>query len=572
VGDIKQSIYGFRGSEPSIFASYRRAMPLHTQADENADGVCVFMSENFRCNRPVIDFANRVCAFLFSACESSVGYRPQDDLVCAKPAPQQWPDGHPIPVQVNVFDAPPKRSKDGEDEEEGSGAFSEEALWTAGEIARLLREERLDDGTSISPTDVAILVRTKRQGEAYTKALQELGIPVASATAANVLQDSLMTELLNLLRAIDNPYRDLPLSEYLLSPLGGFTLEELTLIRDAAPESGALYDAMERMAASTEDSPLSRKTGDAVAWMERQRKQASAQPADRFLRLLYAEEPLRPLSRHAVLLFLYEQARIYQRSSWCGLYGFLDHFSKLLEGGNISADGFQKAPEAVTVMTVHHSKGLEFPVVFLCSCGNPFNKDDLKKHLLFHRDLGCATRLYNPDTGENEDNSLRVALSLKTDLEQTEESIRTLYVALTRARERLYVSGTLRGKWESAMSAASLIRRGNRSSILKCSNPLQWILAALLEKAPGQEESPWSLRHIPFGTVERGADWEVAPHPEVTEPAKAPVHTPTTQRYQRVWERQASFLYPRGYLDGLPTKAAASRLKPDLVDTLMDEE
>ena len=215
VGDIKQSIYGFRGSEPSIFAGYRRAMPLYTEADEDAEGICVFMSENFRCNKPVIDFANRVCAFLFSACEDSVGYRPQDDLVCSKPSPDTLPDGHPIPVQVNVFDAPPRKGKQDVEDDEEEATLGDEALWTASEISRLLRGEVLDSGAPIKPSDIAILVRTKKQGQAYTRALEGLRIPVASATSSNLLQDPLLTDLLNLLRAVDNPYRDLPLSEYL---------------------------------------------------------------------------------------------------------------------------------------------------------------------------------------------------------------------------------------------------------------------------------------------------------------------------------------------------------------------
>ena len=207
VGDIKQSIYGFRGSEPSIFASYRREMPLYTDQDaEAALGNCVFMSDNFRCNRSVIDFANSVCAFLFSACEKSVGYRKQDDLVCSKPNQNE---SNATSVRVTVFD---KASHgDGED-----SASSDESVWVASEIDRLLREGHLDSGAPIKPSDIAILVRNKAHGNAFAKVLRRRSIPVSAEASVNLLYDPLLIDALNLLRVIDNPYRDVPLSEFLM--------------------------------------------------------------------------------------------------------------------------------------------------------------------------------------------------------------------------------------------------------------------------------------------------------------------------------------------------------------------
>ena len=207
VGDIKQSIYGFRGSEPAIFAAYRRNMPLYTDAGaENADGNCVFMSDNFRCNEPVIRFANQICAFLFSACEESVGYRPQDDLVYSK---RPVEGVTPAPVELAVFGAAPKGaiSENGE-------KIKEEAVWVAAKITELLQSGILDSGAKITPSDIAILVRNRSQGDAYVKELKRLNIPVAASSAAGLLQDPLLSDVLNLLRTVDNPDRDLPLSEF----------------------------------------------------------------------------------------------------------------------------------------------------------------------------------------------------------------------------------------------------------------------------------------------------------------------------------------------------------------------
>ncbi len=574
VGDIKQSIYGFRGSDPSIFAAYRKNMPLHTEdAAASSDGVCVFMSNNFRCNRPVIDFANQVCSFLFSACEESVGYRPQDDLVCSKSDPQSPPASYPTPVKAVVFDAPNTSSaeprddtEDGRDDENNGSA---EAVWVAAEISKLLREERLDNGKSISPSDIAILVRTHAQGKAFMAQLRALNIPVASEGGDDLLHAPILTDVLNLLRAVDNPYRDLPLSEFLLSSLGGFSLEELTTLRECSSEQQSLFDAMTAATADIVPSPLSEKTAATLRWFKQLRENAAVLPADRFLRLLYLDERLTDFSSEASLRFLYDQARLYQKSSWCGLYGFLHHIEKLLEGKKISAAGFAKAESAVTVMTVHHSKGLEFPVVFLCACGAGFSKTDAKEKLVYHRSMGCATTLYDAVTGESQNTVLRDAVRRQIDADQTEESIRTLYVALTRARERLYVTGTLRAKWDTAIAAATSVRRGNRASILACNSYLSWILASIFEKSTQNAAFCCDFLHLTQEDVQSGIPFEdtmasVSERLEVADSRAA--------RYADVQRNMATFQYELDALRGLPTKIAASKLTANLVDQLKTDE
>ncbi len=553
VGDIKQSIYGFRGSDPAIFAGYRRTMPLaDTPEAENAPGVSVFMSENFRCDPPVIDFANRICSFLFSASEETVGYRPEDDLVAGKQLSETLPAAHPAPVECVFFDKPTEEDPP-------------EARWVAAEISRLLREEVLDDGTPIRPSDIAILVRNRSHGSAIAEALTVLGIPVTASGGQNLFREPLMIDLINLLRAIDNPLSDLPLSEYLISPLGGFSLEELSELRASAEEHASLFEAMKSYAAEA-DTPLALRTRDLLSRMVSYREAAASLPADRFLRLLYLDDALRPHAEGPILRFLYEQARLYQRSSWCGLYGFLTHIEKLAETGSANADGFSREEEAVTVMTVHHSKGLEFPVVFLSAVGAPFNRDDAKQRLLFRPDVGLASALYDRTTGNTETTVLCRALRLLADADGVEESIRTLYVALTRARERLYVTGTLRGKWEKTQAAASLIRRGDRNRILGAPSYLHWILAALQATAP-TEPNTCRLRHLSPEEVPPGIPLAV----QREEDAPLPV-SHASRRYARVLAEREHFVYPLAHLKGLPTKAAASKLSPDLLDRVTDPE
>lgn len=569
VGDIKQSIYGFRGSEPSIFADYRRSMPLHTQKEaEGADRVCVFMSDNFRCNEPVIDYANRVCSFLFSGCEDSVGYRPEDDLQFKKGRDNGLEPA--IPVQTVIFEGYP-RAKKGETSERDEERPNREAVWVASEIEYLLRNGKLDNGAPIAPSDIAILVRNANLGIPFVKELEKLGIPVASTAGDDIAHTPLMTDLLNLLRCIDNPHRDLPLSEYLVSRNGGFTLEELSVIRSASEEKKSLYDAV-CFAAEDESFPIREKCKAWVAWLEGFRKLAAVQPADRFLRLLYADPRLNSYSGEAELLVLYEQARVYQRNAWCGLYGFLQHFDHVMESGSVSTGAFKKADSAVRVMTMHTSKGLEYPVVFLCSCEKKFNTKSLDEMLLFHRKMPAAARLFDAETVSNESGILREISKLEIQADEAEENIRLLYVALTRARERLYITGTPDGNYDTLMSHAEQFLRGSRYSILYNGNFLRWILGSLRERTAENRDDSIPIRYISLSDELRMAT------PMQSEPQAFRANEPNDNdgdvygQFQRVLSAKQDFLYPLEGLNDVPTKIAASKIRSDLLDHLMNDE
>lgn len=568
VGDIKQSIYGFRGSEPSIFAHYRKSMPPYFAPHAaEATGNCVFMSENFRCDEPVIRFANRVCSFLFSACEDTVGYCEDDDLRFSKVMPQNLPTGAPAPVQIAVFDSTLTQNRvAGTDEEH----VSDEPVWVAAEISRLLREGVLDDGRPILPSDIAILIRKNKQGVLFANELKKLNIPVSSTTSANLLETPLLCDLLNLLRAIDNPYRDLPLSEFLLSRLGGFTLAELSDVRDASGNEAALYDAMKSAAGNEVDfaEELRARLSSMLQFIEAQRMHAASLSADRFLRLLYQSDLLRPHADTPAALFLYEQARTCQRTAFCGLYGFLNIFTKLLEDGKLSIKGFTKPESAVSIMTVHNSKGLEFPVVFCVAASSSAQNKDSESPILYHRSLGCAAKHYNTQTGELEETPLRTVACLKMREDATEESIRTLYVALTRARERLYVTGTLTGQWSNALDSAAQIRRGDRAAILGAPNNLTWILAALQEPTDASEPTPWILKHYETESVTSG----VALTPQESQSGAAERPDASTLHYTEIVARQKNFTYPTAHLRDMPTKVAASKVNTSLLDTLTNQD
>lgn len=557
VGDIKQSIYGFRGSDPALFAGYRRRYPLYDAAtdDGTARGNCIFMSENFRCSKPIVDYTNRICSFLFSACEQSVGYRPQDDLVCGKSSPE----GTAAPVRTVLFEPPPrKQDATEEDEEDGT---RRDAEWIANEIVRLIREEKLENGDPIRPRDIAILARKSTGFDILTRALTARGIPV-EAKADDLRFTPLTVDTLDLLRAIDNPYRDLPLSEYLLTEQGGFSLEELCDIRAASSEHCALYDALCN-AAENEALPCREKCQVFTEWLEHYRALAATQPADRFLRLLYLDPKLSPHAASPELRLLYDLARKDQGSAWCGLYGFLKHIDLLFEASDKLGDGFRQAQDAVSLLTVHKSKGLEYPVVFTVLTTSDF-KDDTDK-LRFHRTVGATSKLCEQN-GNEQESLLNSLVSAQNKSEAREEEIRILYVALTRARERLYVTGLVaRGRnLNNLLQDAAQLRRGARAQILDASSPLHWIIAALSE---GAEHPPVQI--VPID--------EVIPTDPLCEVAPLPGESLQGETEQErdaettaaVWDPLTD---PYRALRGVPTKAAASAISPDLLDRLAEAD
>lgn len=566
VGDIKQSIYGFRGGDPSIFAGYRQNMPLSDSPEaENADSICIFMSDNFRCNKPVIDFTNAVCSFLFSASPKSVHYLPEDDLKYSKNFKTEPPE--PAPVTVRIFGKPEKKKADGETPEEAASADGEsesdaEAHWVACEIARLLREGKKDDGSALEARDIAVLARSAPIMKKFKKEFDAQGIPAVTSEGNSIAQSPVFINLYNLLCAIDNPYRDVPLFEFLLSDFGGFTLDELYAVRNGFDKKKPLYDALQ--AATEAELPLAGKTREFVEWLEFYRRLSTVQSADRFLRILYRDQKFAAAAYSPEFLTVYEQARIYQQSSWTGLYGFLHYLDRLWAADKLTAADFGKTESAVNLMTMHKSKGLEFPVVFVVGCGKPPKKSSDK--LIYQKGVGFASDLYRRESGIPKPSFWKEIAELARFDAQMEEEIRLLYVAMTRAKEKLYITATPSRKEENFLRDVSMILRNDRFSILSGKSYIDWIYAAL-ENAP-EERRKVDLEYLPAKESAAEEPRQVSQSTEPSQSDATPQNDAMARYYQGVLEKAKSFSYPLNALQGIPTKAAASKLKENLLDIL----
>ena len=579
VGDIKQSIYGFRGADPSVFARYRRDLTQLTQKGEDwvgddPHGNSIFMSENFRCDESVIRVTNAVCGHIFRACPHSVGYQDGDDLVHGKKPPH--PAYESPQVQVNVLVAPPKTR--GGNTEEGDEPLSDreeldgveaEATFVANEIASLLRSKtRLANGEIVKPSDIAILMRSNTALSAYVQALTALGIPTGSEeleeteAGKDILHGSDMSYLVNLLRVIDNPSGDIPLSELLRAPFPGLDLEELILLRnvgDRRAESYSLYAGIEEYPLRDDADPvLVQKLADFTGWLNHYRRLTTTQPADSILRLL-RQDPKCACRESAAFLYTYECARTCRTSAFLSLYAFLRYFESKLASTKKAPAPEGKDSGRISIMTIHKSKGLEFPVCFVVRCGQTFSAKSYATDMIFEKQAGVAMKLYRRviadgvTTQYKRDTTLRTASALSLQLTEREEEMRVLYVAMTRARERLYLVGT--GNEKPVSFAA-----GDRFATLSCSSYLKWVLGALA--AHPDVLSHVSLSYHPTETITPDEPLPRAYFSEEdTEEDKA-----LAARYAAVLEKHTDLSPLAMIARRVPTKIPASRMKDHILD------
>ncbi len=570
VGDIKQSIYGFRGADPTVFARYRRECtlldPLHPDERPTtySTGASIFMSDNFRCDESVIRVTNAVCSHIFAACPDTIAYTSDDDLGFAKLKPSDDYSSPKVEVSILYKESKEAKSDRGQDEETmESENVAYEAIQVANQIADLLRSgARLADGTPIRPENIAILARTKTHLGTFMSALDAMGIPTGCGelekqqAGKDILHGTDMMYLLNLLRVIDNPDADIPLSEVLRAPFPGMTLEDLVILREHNASTHSLYASVEAYAQNDArgNEEVKAKAMAFCTWLENYRRLSATLSADALLRQLRQDEHCACRTSQA-FLYLYDSARNCRASAFSGVYAFLRYFEKKLETTKnvvIANDGKN---DRVTLMTIHNSKGLEFPVCFVVQCGQAFSRRSIKPDLLFEKQTGLAIKLYDRTHHAKTNTLLRRATSMAITLTEREEEMRLLYVAMTRARERLYISGCATRKTIGNFSA------GDRFETLEASSYLTWITAGL---AAHPEVSD-------FVNVTEHLTADVAPHPPLSMEDNLPPETvaeisATTVRYQAILARHTPPSPLEEAVRRVPTKVPASRLTEHLLD------
>lgn len=551
VGDIKQSIYGFRGAEPTLFAkmknSFARLLP--TDSVEGEEPRTVFMSDNFRCDRGIIDFVNGIFDVVFDLDKESVGYTHFDRLNFAK-VYEGEPPRETVKPEICVIDK--TYLPFGEDTQQ---ELSQPYL-VALKIKELLEGERLNSGEPIRPKDIAIILRSaKDRAQNYASALSLLGIPSSTDDDKDFFLNREVLLALCLLNAIDNPEREIYLAGLMLSPLYNFTADDMVKIKKTGEDG--LYSCLKKY---TEDNPDFEKGERFLRALTRYRAIAEGMSVDKLLLRLYAETGLLSLASKnggkENLLLLYTYAENFEVSSFKGLYNFIGYINRLIErGGTFEKKKGATDVDAVNIITVHSSKGLEYPVVFFAAAEcETVKKENEKKRFLYKEDFGIGIYFRTPSGLALVRNPMRQAVKDSIERSEFEEAERVLYVALTRARERLYITAKSRGYADSLIEKCHAKREHlSRYSLYRSSSFIELILSAI----------PASVSDASVFTGGVSEEKETLDAGRVEENEEKVY---AEGELKEALEKRFDFEYKDVYFTDLPEKMSVSNLYPTVLD------
>ena len=468
VGDVKQSIYKFRQAMPELFLSKYKQYGIcqKSPVPVTTNGKKIQLFKNFRSRKQVLDFTNLIFENIMGEKLGEIEYNSEEYLNLG--AEYEESEQNLLP-EINIIDTMPKISgtsdnsvsnisgtDDTGDNEEVFEDIEIEAKFVANRIKYLIDSKfQIYDNKNkafrkIEPKDIVILLRsTKNKASIYEKEIQNQNINVYSDTSTEYLETYEIRVIMDLLKIIDNPYQDLPLVHVMRSPIGMFTDDDLLEIR-LADKTDDFYTAMLKSKISVQKN-LKFKIDTFLRKVENWRELNNRLGLDELIWTIYEDTgflnyvALMPNGefRVANLKILFERAKQYETASFKGLFNFILFMEKVKTGnGDLGAAKLISENEnVVRIMSIHKSKGLEFPVVFLSGTGSSFNMMDLNQDILLHQNLGIGAKYIDYDMQIKYDTISKLALREKLLEENISEEMRVLYVALTRAKEKLIITG-----------------------------------------------------------------------------------------------------------------------------------
>ena len=559
VGDIKQSIYGFRNARPDIFADMKNSYPP-LENSHGGDRASIFMSKNFRCDKGIVDFVNDIFDNMFDLCRDSIGYVSADRLEFAKIYDSKKPRYRR--PEIILFE---KGFQDPECDE-GDFPYDDPApLWIAKKIKELTEKGYLNSKEKIKPSDIAIVVR-KNGGRiaVYKEALESVGIKVKTSESKNFFQNPEIQLALCLLNSINNPMRDIYLAGLMLSPIFSFTPDELYLARQLGGAS--LWDSVKRY---SEKNPKNDKFSDFISKINRYRTIAEGVQVDTLLLRLYNETGLLAIgakrgSRENLML-LYNYARKFESSSFEGLYNFINYVNTVIESGaSFSQNNNTDSADAVTIITVHKSKGLEWPVVFLADAEAPLvSRNERGARVAFSDELGVAMKTRVRGGLALVESPIHNIITDRSIERSIEEELRVYYVALTRARERLYVVGApdASGRFEYEFSQS--VKKMHQSSYTL--KELKTFIDILYSQ---KTSANIKWQRFTFNDAE---DFLAKYNTDKPVKSKSQKGCRSEENISELLRERFTFKYPYPHATRLPQKLSISNLYPAVLDGL-DEE
>ncbi|MFL0245849.1 helicase-exonuclease AddAB subunit AddA [Candidatus Clostridium stratigraminis] len=521
VGDIKQSIYRFRQAEPMLFLGKYESYSLKEGSQERL----IKLFKNFRSRGEIINGVNYIFKCVMSKTVGELEYNEDEALNLG--ASYKLPEYEDTivggPLELHLIEKVEALKDDEEEDETYEGEISKESFeeenidniqLEARVTARLIKDlmetkegktfkvfdKNIASYRKLEYRDIVILMRaTKEYAPAFVQELGKQDIPVYADVVGGYFETIEIKTIMSLLQIIDNPLQDIPILAVLRSPIFSFTPEELIDIR-LIDKNIPFYEAIKLCSESNENLEMKTKLLSFLNSFDIWREKSLHMPIDELIWYLYSNTGYfayagampQGSQRQANLRILFERARQFEQTSYKGLFNFVNFINRLKSssGDMGSAKILGENENVVRIMSIHKSKGLEFPVVILSGTGKNFNLMDINKNILFHESLGIGPEFVDTKRRISYPTMLKFALKKKIKLETLSEEMRILYVAFTRAKEKLIITGTVKSLKESCRKWCEAIEdKGEKIpeySILKGKNYLDWIGPAVAKHVDGE--------------------------------------------------------------------------------------
>ena len=454
VGDVKQSIYKFRQARPDLFLSKYKTYKL--KSENPKEGLKIQLFKNFRSRKEVLDFSNIIFENIMSEKLGELEYTQEEYLNLGA---EYKETGENLKAEINVLnikDADEEIEDSDEEEKERAEDIELEARFVANRIKQLIDgkfqiyDAKKGEKRNIKYKDIVILLRaTRESAPIFEKEIIKLGMPVFSDSSTEYLESLEIQTMMSLLKIIDNPLQEIPLVAVMRSIIGGFTDNELVQIR-LSDKYDNFYNCILKSKKDVEKETRE-KIEKFLNNLEKWRKEQEYLSLDELIWKIYNDTGyydcvgLMPngIQRQANLKILFERAKQCEAMSFKGLFNFINYIEKVKTSSKDmdSAKIIGENEDVIRIMSIHKSKGLEFPVVFLSGTGKLINMQDINNKILLHPEIGIGVKYIDYDRQIEYDTLSKQAMKEKIRNETISEEMRVLYVALTRAKEKIIVTG-----------------------------------------------------------------------------------------------------------------------------------
>lgn len=558
VGDVKQSIYGFRQAMPEIFMGYKDRYADYDRTVDNYPAK-IILDKNFRSRKGIVEGVNYFFDFLMTRKMGEVDYKNGDQLVCGA----DFAETDNKDVHVHIVSGTDSRKSN----------FHEEVSYVGKTIKELV-ESGMTVGNKgkerpVKYSDICILVRNlSSKAEEIVRGLAEMGVPTHYDKKKGFFDNPEIVTMISLLNVIDNPVQDIPLISVMLSPMFPFCEDDLARMR-CGDRNGSIYDLLK----GNYNTDL--KVKDFLDTIYQLRMLSVTLGVGELIRRVFEITAYDSIvgamddgeKRVLNLQLLVNYAEKFEANGGHGLPGFIRYVEKLrknqfdLDESNLISEN----DDAVRLTTIHSSKGLEYPVVFIINTADSFGGKGGDKTLV-DRTMGIGTICYDKERNMEFKTQPYATVKLKGYLDELNEEIRIYYVAMTRAREKLYITGNLYKPESKIKEIYDRFYTGfedNSVALSLASNFLQWtVLTMIQHPCASQIRKDAGIMNCTMRKTDSNIDFKIVNPPETLEVEELSEVTeaPVDETVLKAINEKISYVYPYAEIAGTPVKYSASRV------------